>query len=193
MSAGKRPAILYERGEPLMNAAQFEQFVTEYEKLVYTICWQLVRDRELALDLSQETFLSAWRSIERCPAGYEKQWLGRIAANKARDHLRSAWSRKVTLSDDGSTPGTDRPDTSPDPEALFSSREGADELRQMVLSLREPYKTPCTLCLLQGKPPEKAARLCGRPPGTFSAQLSRGRKMLQKQILERRAHDETDG
>lgn len=172
-----------------MNATQFEQFVGEYEKLVYTICWQLVRDRELALDLSQETFLSAWRSIDRCPEGHEKQWLGRIAANKARDHLRSAWNRKVSLSDDGSTPGQDRPDKAPDPESLLADREGAGELRQMVLALREPYKTPCTLCLLQEKSPEEAARLCGRPPGTFSAQLSRGRKMLQKQILERRAQD----
>ena len=168
-----------------MNAAEFEQFVNRYEKLVYTVCWQLVRDRELAQDLSQETFLSAWRSIERCPAGHEKQWLGRIAANKARDHLRSGWNRKVSLSPDGSTPGQDIPDTAPDPEALLASRESAAEMEQLILSLREPYKTPCTLCLLQGKTPDEAARICGRPPGTLSAQLSRGRKMLQKQILER--------
>ena len=63
-----------------MNAAQFESFVNQYEKLVYTVCWQLVRDRELAQDLSQETFLSAWRSIERCPEEHEAQWLARIAA-----------------------------------------------------------------------------------------------------------------
>lgn len=88
-----------------MNAAQFESFVNQYEKLVYTVCWQLVRDRELAQDLSQETFLSAWRSIERCPEGHEAQWLARIAANKAKDHLRSAWNRRVSLSADGSTPG----------------------------------------------------------------------------------------
>ena len=101
-----------------MNAAQFESFVGQYEKLVYTVCWQLVRDRELAQDLSQETFLSAWRSIERCPEGHEAQWLARIAANKAKDHLRSAWNRRVSLSADGSTPGQDVPDTAPDPEAL---------------------------------------------------------------------------
>ena len=82
-----------------MNAAQFESFVDQYEKLVYTVCWQLVRDRELAQDLSQETFLSAWRSIERCPEGHEAQWLARIAANKAKDHLRSAWNRRVSLSE----------------------------------------------------------------------------------------------
>ena len=77
-----------------MNAAQFESFVNQYEKLVYTVCWQLVRDRELAQDLSQETFLSAWRSIERCPEGHEAQWLARIAANKAKGHFPAhcGWS-----------------------------------------------------------------------------------------------------
>lgn len=174
-----------------MNAAQFESFVNQYEKLVYTVCWQLVRDRELAQDLSQETFLSAWRSIERCPEGHEAQWLARIAANKAKDHLRSAWNRRVSLSADGSTPGQDVPDTAPGPEALLANRDGAKEVEQLILALREPYKTPCTLCLLQGKSPGEAARLCGRPPGTLSAQLSRGRKILQQQILERRARDGT--
>ncbi len=172
-----------------MNAAQFEQFVNEYEKLVYTVCWQLVRDRETALDLSQETFLSAWRSIDRCPAGHEKQWLGRIAANKARDYLRSGWSRHVNLSEDGATPGLELPDSVPTPEMALAGSDGESALRQMILALNEPYKTPCTLCLLQGKSPAEGALLCGRPPGTFSAQLSRGRKILQKQILERRAQD----
>lgn len=83
------------------------------------------------------------------------------------------------------------PDTAPGPEALLANRDGAKEVEQLILALREPYKTPCTLCLLQGKSPGEAARLCGRPPGTLSAQLSRGRKILQQQILERRARDGT--
>lgn len=49
----------------------------------------------------QETFLAAWRAIDRCPPGYEKQWLARIASNKAKDYLRSAWVRRVN------TPGDD--------------------------------------------------------------------------------------
>ena len=65
------------------------------------ICRQLVADEGYAQDLTQETFLSAWRSMDRCPAGYEKQWLARIASNKAKDYLRSAWARRVN------TPGDD--------------------------------------------------------------------------------------
>lgn len=78
-----------------MNALEFDRLVQKYQSLVYTICRQLVADEGYAQDLTQETFLSAWRSMDRCPAGYEKQWLARIASNKAKDYLRSAWARRV--------------------------------------------------------------------------------------------------
>ena len=56
-----------------MNALEFDRLVQKYQSLVYTICRQLVADEGYAQDLTQETFLSAWRSMDRCPAGYEKQ------------------------------------------------------------------------------------------------------------------------
>ena len=64
--------------------------VQKYQALVYTVCHQLVPDVQEAQDLTQETFLAAWRAIDRCPPGFEKQWLARIAANKAKDYLKSA-------------------------------------------------------------------------------------------------------
>ena len=69
--------------------------VQKYQALVYTVCHQLVPDVQEAQDLTQETFLAAWRAIDRCPPGFEKQWLARIASNKAKDYLRSAWVRRV--------------------------------------------------------------------------------------------------
>ena len=118
--------------------------VREYQGLVYTVCYQLVQDRDTAQDLAQETFLAAWRAAERCPPGCEKQWLARIAANKAKDHLRSGWARKM------STPGDEvlalagaPPDQGPEAQALASL--GEEALRQKIFALREPYRTPCRL------------------------------------------------
>lgn len=74
--------------------------VQKYQALVYTVCHQLVPDVQEAQDLTQETFLAAWRAIDRCPPGFEKQWLARIAANKAKDYLRSAWVRKMNTPGD---------------------------------------------------------------------------------------------
>ena len=73
-----------------MTKEQFSELVHQYERLVYTVCFQLVRDGPAAEDLTQETFLSAYLHRESIPKGYERQWLGRIAANKAKDYLQSA-------------------------------------------------------------------------------------------------------
>ena len=139
-----------------MNALEFDRLVQKYQSLVYTICRQLVADEG-----------SAWRSMDRCPAGYEKQWLARIASNKAKDYLRSAWARRVnTPGDDvlaleGAPPGSE-------PEAQVLEALGEEELTQRILALREPYKTPC--------------RLCGRPQKTVEAQVFRAKKMLAAQL-----------
>ena len=154
--------------------------VQKYQALVYTVCHQLVPDAGDAQDLTQETFLAAWRAIDRCPPGYEKQWLARIASNKAKDYLRSAWVRRVNTPGDevlaleGAPPGT----------------LGEEELTQMILDLREPYKTPCRLVLLEQHTAAQAAQLCGRPPKTVEAQVYRGKKMLAQQILAQRENDE---
>ena len=83
-----------------MNTLEFDRLVQKYQSLVYTICHQLVPDEGDAQDLTQETFLAAWRNMSRCPVGYEKQWLARIASNKAKDYLRSAWARRMNTPGD---------------------------------------------------------------------------------------------
>ena len=161
--------------------------VQDHQALVYTVCHQLVPDVQEAQDLTQETFLAAWRAIDRCPPGHEKQWLARIAANKAKDHLRSAWVRRVnTPGDDvlaleGAPPGCQ-------PEQQVLEMLGEEELTRMILALREPYKTPCRLVLLEQHTMAEAAQLCRRPPKTVEAQLYRAKKMLAQQILQRE-HD----
>ena len=65
-----------------MTTLEFNALVRQYQGLVYTVCHQLVPDEGDAQDLAQETFLAAWRAIDRCPPGYEKQWLARIASNR---------------------------------------------------------------------------------------------------------------
>ena len=87
-----------------MTEQAFEAMVRQYEKLVYTVCCQLVHDHQLAEDLSQETFVSAYLHMESCPPGAEKPWLCRIAVNKAKDHLKSAYNRRMAVTEAPATP-----------------------------------------------------------------------------------------
>ena len=150
---------------------------------VYGLALSYLKNAQDAQDLTQETFLAAWRSIDRCPPGFEKQWLARIAANKAKDYLRSAWVRKMNTPGDevlaleGAPPGMQ-------PEQQVLEALGEEELTEMILNLREPYCTPCRLVLLEQHTMAEAARLCGRPPKTVEAQVYRAKKMLAQQILQ---------
>ena len=150
---------------------------------VYGLALSYLKNAHDAQDLTQETFLAAWRAIDRCPPGFEKQWLARIAANKAKDYLRSAWVRKMNTPGDevlaleGAPPGMQ-------PEQQVLEALGEEELTRMILNLREPYCTPCRLVLLEQHTMAEAARLCGRPPKTVEAQVYRAKKMLAQQILQ---------
>ena len=74
---------------------EFTGLMQQYQKLIYTVCLQFVHEPHTAEDLTQDTFLSAFSAIDRCEPQYYKQWLVRVAANKCKDHLKSAWVRKV--------------------------------------------------------------------------------------------------
>lgn len=163
-----------------LTKEQFSALVTRYERLVYTICFQLVRDAGIAEDLTQDTFLSAYLHRDTCPKGYERQWLGRIAANKAKDRLQSAWNRRCVLPGDEALP----PGLSPPAEELALRRSAAAEIAAAIRSLREPYGSVCRLCLLEEKSPEETALALGRPVKTVHTQLSRGKQLLRKQLRE---------
>ena len=164
---------------------RFTELVLQYERLVYTVCFQLVREPGAAEDLTQETFLSAYIHRESMPEGFERQWLSRIAANKAKDHLQSAWNRRTVL------PGEEElfsRGLAPPAEELALRRSAAADVRRAVQELKEPYRQVCRLCLLEERSPEEAAASLGRPVKTVYTQLTRGRKLLRETLEGRERH-----
>ena len=167
--------------------AWFSELVGQYERLVYTVCFQLVRNPHAAEDLTQEAFLAAYTHRQSCPTGYERQWLCRIAANKAKDYLQSAYVRHTVLA-----AGEELPllSPSPPPEELALTRSGVSEIRRRIETLREPYRQVCRLYFLEEKKPEEIALALGRPVKTVHTQIARARQILRSQ-LERREDDGT--
>jgi RNA polymerase sigma-70 factor (ECF subfamily) len=145
---------------------------------VYTICFQLVRDAAAAEDLTQETFLSAYLHRDSIPQNYARQWLGRVAANKAKDHLQSAWNRRTVL------PGDEElaRGLAPPAEEVALRRNRAEEARRAIEDLKEPYRQVCRLCLLEERSPEEAALALGRPVKTVYTQLSRAKRLLREEL-----------
>ena len=167
-----------------MTQQQFAALVTQYEKLVYTICYQMVRDHHTAQDLAQETFLSAYRSIDTCPPEYTKPWLARIATNKAKDHLKSAYHRRMYPTEDEALPEAGsalflRPEQ---PEDTAQQQDMLAHIQKHILLLEEPYHKVSVLYFLEEKTVEEIAVLLGRPSKTVHTQLYRAKHLLQQNL-----------
>jgi RNA polymerase sigma-70 factor, ECF subfamily len=85
---GETDASLVERARGGDRAA-FAVLVERYQQPLGSYLWRLTRDRELAADLTQETFLRAYRSLAGTPTPMlVRPWLYRIATNLAHDEFR---------------------------------------------------------------------------------------------------------
>lgn len=74
----------------------FEELVRDHQKMLLHMCYVALRDEELARDAVQETFLKAYRSLQRFRGESSmKTWLIRIALNTCRSMQRSPWLRHV--------------------------------------------------------------------------------------------------
>ena len=172
-----------------MTSEEFGSVVEQYQKLVYTICYQMVRDHYEAQNLAQETFLSAYTHMDRCREEEIRPWLCRIAANKAKDYLKSAYVRRVQLAREEEEDGREGPfgaipDPDGPPDRRLESAEGAEAIRRMIRSLHEPYLKVSVLYFLEERSVEEIAAALGRPRKTVQTQLYRARLTLQKMIKE---------
>ena len=165
-----------------MREKDFEAFVLQYEKLVFTVCYQLVKDYGEAQNLTQDTFLSAYQHIDYHQGASYKPWLIRIASNKAKDFLRSAYHRKVETADDWDALPME---TQKSAEQEAVSKDTALLIAEIIRGMEEPYRKVSILYFLEERPLPEIARILDRPPKTIETQLYRARKKLKAILMER--------
>lgn len=166
-----------------MTNESFRQVVEQYQKLVFTVCYQLVRDYQEAENLTQETFLSAYTHIDHCNPSELKPWLSRIAANKAKDHLKSAYVRRVQLAQDGE----EQPQVfqlEPSAEDLAICRDEVRRMEHLIYDLKEPYHQAAVLFFLEDKTIDEIAQRLNRPKKTIQTQIYRAKQLLKQKLKE---------
>jgi RNA polymerase sigma-70 factor, ECF subfamily len=176
------------------EAAAFNRLVTERTPDVYALLCRLTDDPEEARDLTQETFLQAFRSVAHFRGEADlRTWLYRIAVNQARNRWRW-WRRRrrdVTVSLDApAAAGEDerplgarlRDARAPDPEANALANERERALLAALSKLARPYREAVVLRDVEGLSYEEVAAALGINVGTVKSRLSRGRLELRRQL-----------
>ena len=160
-----------------------EQLVDRYQDLVFTLCYRMVGNYFEAQDLTQETFLSAWRALERFDGQHEKAWLCRIAANKCTDYLRR---KKLQLLPEGEEALLLVPDETPDPERQVLESEVQEELQSACETLKEPYRSAALAYFVEERSFQEIAQDTGQNLKTVQTRVYRARAQLKKLLGKER-------
>lgn len=162
----------------------FNQLVRLYEGRVYNLCYRMLGDADAAADVTQDSFISAYRNLNRFRGGLFRSWLFRIATNACYDALR-ARKRRPTVSlsaqadydDDG--PAFDLPDAGESPDERALRRELSAAIQRGIEQLPEEQRIVIILSDIQGLAYEEIAEVTSTNLGTVKSRLSRARARLR--------------
>jgi RNA polymerase sigma-70 factor (ECF subfamily) len=173
-----------------MNHAQYGDVVKQYEKLIYTICYQLTNDHFIAEDLTQETFIAAYTHWQNCPQNAIKAWLCRIAINKTKDYLKSAYNRRIATHTEPNLPenATVLYAQSTQPEDLTISKEESQIIKNYICTLKEPYLAVAMQFFIEELDISQISQNLNRPTKTVRTQIYRAKNML-RQMLKGEPHN----
>ena len=170
------------------DEAACRELVRRYERPIFSLIYRMVRNRELAEDLAQETFIKALNALESYRPEYKfSSWLFKIANNAAIDHLRK---RELdTLSLEGS-PHADTPqlveatalqigEKAETALEAVEHKELGGEIERAIARLRPEYRTCILLRHVEGRAYEEIAEILNLPLGTVKTYIHRARNELR--------------
>jgi RNA polymerase sigma-70 factor, ECF subfamily len=174
------------------NDEAFTQLVTRYKDSITNYLNMMVGDYDIAVDLSQETFLRVYRSINRYSNMYQfSTWIYRIATNLAIDEMRyrkrrgqvfykNVMGNRASAEKDG--PEFEITDVRRGPRDNLLRKESNQILVDAIRSLPKKYRTAFIMKEVQELPYDDIAKVLNCSPGTIKSRLHRARELLQRKL-----------
>jgi RNA polymerase sigma-70 factor (ECF subfamily) len=167
------------------NLDSFNRLVLVYQDMVFNQAYRMLGEVENAADITQETFLSAYRNLRSFRGGSFKAWLLRIATNACYDELR----RKKRHPSQPLEPLDENEEEIESPAWLADPQESPEErlersqlgkaLQHCLDGLPVDFRAVVILVDIQGMDYVEAARTMGKPVGTIKSRLARARLRLR--------------
>lgn len=170
----------------------FRKLVQRYERRVYSIAFGFVRNREDALDLTQDAFVKVYRNLESFQATSSfYTWMYRVVVNVCIDFIRRERKHKKgvdyndTLEHSGAAEGESpvvSVTTGRSPAKALSSKELGQKLVEGINNLAPAHKEILLLREVDGLSYEELAEVLEIPKGTVMSRLHHARLNLKKRL-----------
>ena len=179
----------------------YELLVLKYQRRVERLVARMVRDVDLVPDITQETFLRAWRALHQFRGDAQfYTWLYRIAVHTAkkalldlrRDPVITESALRGAGGDEGDeTSVLDREQTSDEtPETVLAAQEIAAAVNDAMAALPEELRQAVTLREIEGMSYDEIATAMDCPIGTVRSRIYRAREAISariKPLLDKRS------
>ena len=166
------------------------ELMRRYRSEVLAFIGQIVRDPDLAEDLTQDTFLKVLNELEsHGPERDVEGWIFTIANHLAVDYLRDSPLDTVSLDTTADTVRSGglkaaayltNPTPSPTPDSDI--RRVASEIERAIAKLRGLQRRCMKLRYLEARSYDDIASMLGLPVGTVSSHISRARQQVRKTL-----------
>lgn len=154
----------------------FERLYREHAGRVHGLCLRMTRDAAIAEDCTQETFINAWKALDRFETRSSlATWLHRIAVNVALAKRRkpASWA-EVSATEDG--------DEASEPDWTLETPVEVHEIETAIGELPQGARDVLVLHAIYGYSHVEAAQMLGIAEGTCKAQLHRARGLLKEKL-----------
>jgi len=196
---GEEAAVAFVDGMPrgdtaLVAAAKngsrkaFEMLVKRHQQRIFFVARRITRRREDAEDVVQQSFQKAFTHLRKFEGRSAfSTWLTRIAVTEALMFLRRGRSLREVFIDDlnrneETTATLEVPDSSPDPEAIYSQREQVEMLSSAMNELSPGLRKAIQLHELDERSSEETAQIMGISVGALKGRMFHGRRKLRDRL-----------
>jgi len=173
--------------------AAYRELLARYERPVFSLIFRMVRDREMAEDLSQETFVKVLNNIDRYSPDFKfSSWLFKIANNLTIDHLRRRHLDTISIegAPDAVTAESARATSialasgNESPLAELESKELGAAIEDAIARLRPEYRACIMLRHVEDRSYEEIAEIVKLPLGTVKTYIHRARHELRVALTD---------
>jgi len=169
---------------------EFDDLVDRYEKPIYNLILRLVGDPDEAADLTQDAFVSAYRSYSSFRGESSVYtWLYRIALNKCKNRIKEYDRRRGleagSLDDEydaTSAAGAGTHGVTATPHVALERKELRERIERAIAELPSDYRIVAVLRDLQGLSYEEVAQAAELSIDVVRTRISRAREMLRRKL-----------